>query len=174
MKLVTLALIATFAVAAAAQSNNRSEEIPGLMKLPPGVNLSDANRQIGCPVAFTDVALRREARYMPVKQDATSDNSLAFKYKNQSGKLIDSIVIRVELTVKWSIYDLDAITITRYVTLTGTSEEVLPLKNLLMYGLGSVTLEQVTYVGGDVWTPGANRNCRYTNPNSSEEIGILK
>jgi hypothetical protein len=170
MKLVTLALIAAFAINAAAQSNRPAApaETPDLTAVPPGLNL-----QIGCPVAFTDVSLQRKARFMPVK-DATADNSLAFKYKNLSGKQIESIEIRVELQVKRSIYDLDATTITRYTTLTGTSEDIFPLKSLIMYGLGSVTLEQVTYVGGDVWTPDANNNCRYTNPNTTEKIGTLK
>lgn len=170
MKLVTLAFITAFAITAAAQSNRQAAppETPDLTQAPPPSN------QQGCPVAFTDVSLQRQARFMPVKQDAAPDNSLAFKYKNQSGKLIESIEIRVELTVKRSIYDLDATTITRYVTLTGTSEDFLPLKSLLMYGIGSVTLEQVTYVGGDVWTPGTTKNCRYTNPNTSEKIGTLK
>jgi hypothetical protein len=165
MKLVTLALIALATTVAVAQSN--TIEIPGVY-YPPSLNL-----QIGCPVAFTDVVLKRDARYMPVKQGSAPDSSLAFNYKNSSGKLIESISIRVELKVKRSIYDLDATTITRYMTLTGTSGEVLPL-NLLTYGLGSVTLEQVTYVGGEVWTPGANKNCRYVGPASAEQIGTLQ
>jgi hypothetical protein len=170
MKLVTLALIAAFAITATAQNNRQAvpSETPDLTQAPPPSN------QQGCPVAFTEVSLQRKARFMPVKQDAAPDNSLAFKYKNQSGKQIESIEIRVELTVKQSIYDLDTTTITRYMTLTGTSEDVLPLKSLLMYGIGSVTLEQVTYVGGGIWTPGVTKNCSYTNPNTSEKIGTLK
>lgn len=173
MKLVTLALIAVCAVTAAAQSDQQAGPavtlVPGPISYPPGLNL-----QSGCPVAFTDVSLTRNAHYMPVKQGTTPDNSLTFKYKNDSGKQIESISIRVELNVKRSIYDLDATTITRNMTLTGTSGEVLPLKSLHTYGLGSVTLEQVSYVGGDVWTPGTNKNCRYTSPDSSEQIGALK
>jgi hypothetical protein len=165
MKLVTLVLVALSATIAVAQSNENGK--PEVF-YSPGLNL-----QIGCPIAFTDVVLKRDARYMPVKQDTAPDNSLAFKYKNSSGKVIDSISIRVELRVKRSIYDLDTTTITRYMTLTGTSGEVLPL-NLLTYALGSVTLEQVTYLGGEVWTPDANKNCRYIGPTSAEEIGTLK
>jgi hypothetical protein len=180
MKLVTLALIVASAIGAAAQSNPTknpgASTIPGITALPPGPieNIGALNLQIGCPVTFTDVALKRDAHYMPIKQGEATDNSLDFRYKNQSGKQIESISVRVELKVKRNIYDLDAITITRYMTLTGNSGEVLPLKSLLTYGLGSVTLEQVSYVGGDVWTPSTNKNCRYKNPNSSEEIGTLK
>jgi len=169
MKLVTLVFIAAFTVAAVAQSNSRSEEILGLEVAPPGINPDQMNLQIGCPVAFTDVALKTQAHYMPVKQDAGPDNSLSFKYKNQSGKLIQSIEIRVVLNVKRSIYDLDAITITRDMTLTGDTAETLPL-NVIVYSLGPVTLQQVNYVGGKVWTPKAINTCSYRRTNTAEQI----
>ena len=173
MKLMALALVGLYAMGAAAQVHKQAEpaagSMPGEVFYPPSLNL-----QIGCPVAFTDVSLKRDARYMPVKQDAASGNSLTFNYKNKSGKEIDSISIRVELKVKRSIYDLDSTTMTRDMTLTGKSGDVLPLRNMLMYGVNSVTLEQVTYIGGDLWTPGTNKNCRYIGPTSSEQIGSLK
>jgi hypothetical protein len=169
MKLVTLVFIALCTIAAAAQSNNRSEEIPGLVLVPPGANPDQMNLQIGCPVVFTDVALKTQARYMPVKQDAGPDNSLAFKYKNQSGKQIQSIEIRVELKVKRSIYDLDTTTITRDMTLTGNTADTLPL-NVIVYSLGPVTLQQVNYVGGKVWTPKATDTCSYRRTESAEQI----
>jgi hypothetical protein len=169
MKLVTLVFIAAFTVAAAAQSSNHREEIPGLVLAPPGTNPETVNPQAGCPVVFTDVALKSNAHYMPVKQDAGSDNSLAFSYKNQSGKLIDSIEIRVVLNVKRSIYDLDATTITHDMTLTGETAETLPL-NAIVYSLGPVTLQQVNYVGGKVWTPRATNTCSYQRTNTAEQI----
>lgn len=170
MKLVTLALLGLSAIAAAAQNNTA----PPLI-IPNNGQVTSLTKllQTGCPVVFTNVALHRDARYMPVKQGDPPDNSLAFEYKNESGKLIESIWVRVELKVKRSIYDLDATTITRDMTLTANSEEVLPL-DLITYGLGTVTLEQVTYSGGKVWTPGAKKNCRYVSENTSEQIGILK
>ena len=168
MKLVILALIAAFAIPATAQSNSRNEEIPGLVVVPPGTNPGDTNLQIGCPVAFTDVALKNKARYMPIR-DGTPDNSLAFQYKNQSGKQIKSIEVRVELNVKRSIYDLDATTITRDMTLTGDTADILPL-NLIVYSLGKITLQQVNYVGGKVWTPKPTNNCSYLRTNTLEGI----
>ncbi len=164
MKLVTLALLALSTTAAIGQS--------GVNGNPETFSSSGSNLQVGCPVAFTDVVLKRDAKYMPVKQSAAPDNSLAFNYKNNSGKRIESISIRIELKVKKSIYDLDATTITRDMTLTGVSGEVLPL-NLLTYGLGSVELEQVTYLGGEIWTSSANKNCRFFSPTTSEKIGTL-
>jgi hypothetical protein len=173
MKLMTLALIGLSTISAVAQMNKQdgpaTGSIPDEIFYPPSLNL-----QIGCPVAFTDVSLKRNGRVMQVKQDTASENSLTFNYRNDSSKKIDSISIRVELKIKRGIYDLDATTIARDMTLTGKSGEVLPLKNLLMYGLNSVTLEQVAYVDGDVWTPGKNKNCRYVSPSSSEEIGLFK
>jgi len=173
MKLVTLALIAVCAVTAAAQSSTHTEEIPGLLTVPPGMSLDNMNLQIGCPVAFTEVALQHNARYMPVKQNTAWDSSLAFRYKNQSGKLIESIEIRVELKVKKSVYDLDATTITRDVTLTGDTSDTLPL-NVIAYSVGRVTLAQVNYTGGKVWTPKARNTCNYESPNTSEQIGKLQ
>lgn len=167
MKLAALALIALSASIAAAQSATSGNAAGDLNVLPgPG-------SQNGCPVAFTNVALKRDARYMPVKQDTAADSSLAFTYKNQSGKPIQSLTVHVELKVKPSIYDLDATTITRDMTLTGHSEAVLPL-DLAAYGLGIVTLEKVTYADGKVWTPGARQQCRYLGPASAERIGSFK
>lgn len=165
MKLVTLALIAAFAVGVAAQNNTAPKtpetHIPGITVMPPGpiVNIGDMNLQIGCPVVFTDVVLNRNARYLPVKQDSAPDSSLEFKYKNQSGKQIESIEVHVALKVKLNKYDLDATTVTRDMTLTGGSGEVLPL-NVFAYGVVRVTLEQVNYVGGKTWTPD-NSMCNY-------------
>lgn len=167
MKFVTLALIGLFAVAAAAQNNTTQKA--DLNQRNPEIS----NLQIGCPVAFTEVALKTQARYMPVQYEAGPDNSLAFEYKNKSGKKVESILVRVELTVKRNIYDLDATTITRYMTLTEDSSQVLPL-NLITYAVGPVTLEQVTYTDGDTWTPGTNKNCRYLSQRSTEQIGSAK
>jgi hypothetical protein len=175
MKLMPLILIAASAISVAAQSNTQNKPspspIPGLTVMPPGPieGLENFNLQIGCPVAFTDVALKRDARYMPVKQGTAPDSSLAFKFKNLSGKQIESISVRVEVKAKRSIYDLDAATISRDMTLTGKSGEILPL-NMLAYGLVRVTLQQITYAGGEVWTPGQNKNCAFLNNGSSLEI----
>ena len=167
MKFMTLALIGLSALAAAAQSNTTQKADLNLQNTP------DLNAQAGCPVAFTDVALKSDAHYMPVKQSEGSGNSLDFKYQNKSGKQIESILVSVKLTVKRSIYDLDATTITRYMTLTEDSSQVLPL-NLITYAVGPVTLEQVTYTDGDTWTPATNKNCRYVNQRSTEKIGSAK
>lgn len=171
MKLVTLALIAAFTAGASAQSNQQNEHIPGLLTLPPGpiVNLDEMNLQIGCPVAFTNVSLSNPGHFMHVKQSSDPSGSLAFQYKNQSGRMIQSIEIRVELTVKKSIYDLDAATVTRDMTLTGEAADTLPL-NVLAYGIGRVTLEQVNYVDGKAWTPKAKNNCTYRGESAAERI----
>ena len=168
MKLVTLVIITLSAISAWAQNNSTSKPaespIPGVKVLPPGPiqNLGDLNLQTGCPVAFTNVVFKQNARYMPVKLEPVPESSLEFNYRNLSGKQIESISVRVELRAKRSIYDLDAVTLRRDMTLTGRSGEVLPL-NVSAYGLVRVTLEQVTYVGGEVWTPAKNANCSYQN-----------
>jgi hypothetical protein len=165
MKLVILALITSSAIAAAQSQANVAptvdRNIPGFIS------------QAGCPVAFTDVSLTNPGHVMLVKQRTAQNGSLAFQYKNQSGKLIESIEIQVELKVKRSVYDLDAITITRDMTLTGDTEESLPL-NMIAYGLGRVTLMQVNYAGGKIWTPTDRSACNYENPRTAEQIGKLQ
>lgn len=169
MKLITLALIASCAIGAAAQSNTQQKvpeaHIPGMTVLPPGPIL---NVQTGCPVAFTSVDISQNARYMPVKQGAEASDSLEFSYKNQSGKQIKSIEVHVVLNVKPSIYDLDATAVTRDMTLTGHSGEVLAL-NLFAYGVVRVTLEQVNYTDGTVWTPN-EISCHYEKLSGIEQI----
>jgi hypothetical protein len=165
MKLVTLVIIALSAISAGAQNNNGPQgPIPGVTVLPPNPiqNFGDLNLQTGCPVAFTNVVFKQNARYMPVKLEPVPESSLEFNYKNLSGKQIESISVRVELRAKRSVYDLDAVTLTRDMTLTGHSGEVLPL-SFPAYGLVRVTLEQVTYAGGDVWTPTKHADCSYQN-----------
>lgn len=161
MKLVTLALIALSTTAAIAQNN---------MKESPAVDPNSLlDTQAGCPVAFTEVSLTNPGHIMLVRQGANQNSSLEFQYKNQSGKVIESIEIRVELTVKRSVYDLDATKITRDMTLTDNAEETLPL-NLLVYSVGRVTLEQVNYVGGKVWTPNDRSSCNYEKPGGTARI----
>jgi hypothetical protein len=161
MKLVTLALIALSTTAAIAQSNLKKSPVIDLNLLP--------DAQAGCPVAFTEVSLTNPGHLMLVQQGTNHNNSLEFQYKNQSGKLIESIEIRVELKVKRSVYDLDATTITRDMTLTHDAEETLPL-NLLVYSVGRVTLEQVNYIGGKVWIPKDRSVCNYEQLRGSEQI----
>ncbi|HYK35076.1 hypothetical protein [Alloacidobacterium sp.] len=169
MKLITLVLLTALAIGAFAQSSTQQKSpdvhIQGITVLPPGPIL---NLQTGCPVAFTNVDLKQNARYMPVEQSAEADDSLVFNYKNQSGKQIKSIEVHVVLYVKPSIYDLDAITATRDMTLSGHSGEALPL-NLFAYGVVRVTLEQVNYADGTVWTPN-EISCHYDKLSGIEQI----
>lgn len=66
------------------------------------------------------------------------------------------------LNVKPSIYDLDATTVMRDITLTGRSGEVLPL-NLFAYGVVRVTLEQMNYADGTVRILSKISHCRFLN-----------
>lgn len=162
MKLVTLAFIAASTFAAVAQTNAHRNE-PADLDHNPGLVTSQA----GCPVTFMNVSLNNPGHMMLVR-GADQNGSIGFQYKNLSGKQLESIEVRVELTVKRSVYDLDAITITRDMTLTGDSEATLPLP-AFAYSVGRVTLEQVNYVGGTVWTP-KEKTCSFTQPSTTERI----
>ena len=160
MKLIALVLF-TAAAAAFAQSKPLRDAD---LTIVPG-----ANTQAGCPIAFTDVSLKASARIMPVHAEMEPASSLAFQYRNQSGKDIRSITVRAELQIKRSVYDLDSITIARDLTLTEDGAETLPL-HLITYGLGTVTLEQVAFADGTIWSATTDNGCSYRNPNTSEKI----
>ena len=163
MKLAVFAL-AAFSTAALAQN------------VTPAIDFSQTPpiSQAGCPVAFTNVSLETRARLMPVQLGQPQDGSLFFEYKNQSGRKIQSIAVHVELRFKKSVYDLDATPITLDMMLTGTNtSEKLPLA-VRAYGLTRVTLQQVTYADGTIWTQSQKPNCAYTPQSSAENIGKLQ
>jgi hypothetical protein len=174
-----IALVCLFVITAFAFAQNNSQKnaatVPGeaFKYVPPGMP-SELNPQAGCPVIFTDVALKTNAHFMRVRQGAPPDRSVDFQYKNQSGKLIAAISVRADLKVKKSVYDLDTTTVTLNMALSGTgAEEILPL-TMLAYGLDRVTLEQVSYIDGTIWTADTKRACSYQSPSSSLMIGKLQ
>lgn len=166
MKLAAFALITFSSIAALAQTTAAAPSIEVLQ--------GSITSRAGCPVAFTNVALETKARLMPVQLGQPQDGSLSFSYENQSGKQIQSIAVRVELRVKKSVYDLDATPIALDMMLTGKSaQEKLPLA-VRAYGFTRVTLQQVTYSDGTIWTPGDKLHCGYYNMNTAEKIGKLQ
>jgi len=175
MKLMAFACLFLITASTFAQSGSPTKPAPIPSEVfkytPPGT--PETTGQAGCPVVFTNVALRTNAHYMLVRNEASPDPSVAFQYKNQSGKLIASISVRAELKVKESIYDLDSKPVTLHMTLTGKGAEVLPL-TMLAYGLNRITLEQVSYVGGTIWNADDKRACSYEPLGSALWIGKLQ
>lgn len=177
MKRIILACLFVTTAFAFAQNNSQKNAAPvpgeAFKYVPPGMP-SEFNPQAGCPVVFTDVALKTNAHFMLVQRGGSPDRSVAFQYKNESGKLIASISVRAALKVKKSVYDLDTTTVPLNMTLSGTgAEEILPL-TMLAYGLDRVTLKQVSYIDGTVWTADTKRACSYQSPSSSLLIGKLQ
>ncbi|WP_158748233.1 hypothetical protein [Acidobacterium sp. S8] len=164
MKLTFLALVT---LSATALAQNATPGSPADFRQNPPIS------QVGCPVSFTTVALETKARLMPVQVGQPQDGSLSFEYRNQSGKKIQSIAVRVELLMKKSVYDLDATPIALNMMLAGNGAvETLPLA-IRAYGLTRVNLQQVTYSDGTIWTAGDKLHCGYA-PQGTENIGKLQ
>lgn len=185
MKLVTLALLAFFVVLeqTGAQSTALAPQTPGIPQRSGQTeqmeisarNLVDRlqNGQSGCPVVFTNVALKRNTHYLPVTQPISSGGNLDFQYKNITGKQIQSISIQVEVRAKKSLYDLDAAAITADMVLTGNSTEVALPPLGFVYGIDHLTLERVRYTDGTVWDTPQKSACHYGLPGGAEQIGKL-
>jgi hypothetical protein len=185
MKLVTLVLLAAASAFTQITSQSQTLVLPasGQSATPDQRAQKDAsgrefvnklqNSQAGCPVVFTEVALKRNAHYLPVKQTVSSGGNLDFQYKNESGKQIQSISIEVEVKAKRSLYDLDAMRVIADMVLTDNSTEE-PLPPLgYVYGIDHLTLERVRYADGTVWNAPKQSACHFGLPGGAEQIGKL-
>ena len=142
-----------------------------------GVNPVDQN-QMGCPVVLTSASIKTKARYMPVDTTGPDANSpsLDLQFRNMSGKGILWVTIMAQLKFKRSNYDLDSTTFDLYQTLPGTSvtdqkseqARVVPLR-VPAFGVGSVTLQRVTYKDGTVWTADGSNTCK-VSPTGAERV----
>jgi hypothetical protein len=126
-----------------------------------------------CPVVLLSAVIATPARYLPV-DDATREansGSLNLKFKNMSDKKIEAAALKVEVKVKRSIYDLDSLTLTLHLELSGidvASDELsraIPLR-VPAFGLGQVVLQQVTYADGSTWSPMTENACRLSGPSA--------
>lgn len=167
MKLVTLFLASTLVPAAALAQTAAQHTFSTDLE-------HTSQSQVGCPVAFTSVSLENKVHMMLVNQyDPASNSSLSFQYKNRSNKQIQSVAVQVELRIKRSIYDLDTNTLMINLTLTGNETSKLPLTTRA-YGLGRVTLQQVTYTDGTIWTASEKSPCQYEAFSGAQQIGKLQ
>jgi hypothetical protein len=179
MKLTTFAGLFIAAASAFAQINSQPQTLvsPASGQSTDQSAQKDAsgreNSQAGCPVVFTEVALSRNAHYLPVKQAVSSGGNLDFQYKNESGKQIQSISIEVEIKAKRSLYDLDAMQVIADMVITDNSTEE-PLPPLgYVYGIDHLTLERVRYADGTVWDAPKQSACHFGPSGGAEQIGKL-
>jgi hypothetical protein len=142
--------------------------------------LIDTATQADCPLYMESARVSPNAAYLPVTAQNRQDAGLDLHFRNQSGKAIASASITARLSVKTDVYALDAHTLQLRFTLAGTQDFdktleqfqriVLP-KHVYLYGVARVTLEQVGFADGTVWSaPAGNNACRTSGSGSIDKI----
>lgn len=190
MKLFLSALLLAGLPSAVAQNE------PAQTYYPPGVVVENASpatlkamqaqadymnhfwRQTGCPLFLTAASVSAPAGYLPVAQKQPDEGTLTLHFRNQSGKAIRSASVTATVRVKTDIYALDAHPVSLPLTFSGTDDVDLKLNQLAqialphhyyLFGLATVSLDQVTYDDGTSWTAPRNNYCG-VKPQGSEKI----
>jgi len=152
--------------AAAVGAAATQEELHRMME-----RLSQAN----CPVVLTSAWIKPYLMLLKTGDDSRG-GSIDLEFRNTSGKEIRSMELSAQILVKKSVYDLGYLP-PIYVQLTayGTSsldKTSAQLRHLTLPDgihaalVRGVTLEQVTFSDGSVWTPANNEYCG-VGPNQS-------
>ena len=125
----------------------------------------DRVNQAKCPVVLTSASLTPHLMLLKTSADSPG-NGVDLEFRNTSGKEIRLMEFSARILVKRSIYDLDyQPAIHLYLTAYGTQSvdatfaqlRHLPLPEGIHAGLvEGVTLEQVAFEDGSVWTPTNN------------------
>jgi hypothetical protein len=141
--------------------------------------LLDSVTQAGCPLYLRSASVAPEGGYLPVTAQNRQDGVLDLHFHNQSGKPIASVAITAQVNVKTNIYALDAHTLQLRLAMAGTQDLdktldqiqhiVLP-QHVYLFGVAQVTLDQVTFVDGSVWTASSRNNVCRTGPVNMEQI----
>jgi hypothetical protein len=114
-----------------------------------------------CPVVLTSASLTPHLMLLHAGSDSSKDGGLDLEFRNASGKSIYSMEFSVEILAKKSVYDLAATRLHLDLTAYGArsaDETFAQLRHLsLPEGthpsvVESVTLKQVFYEDGTVWT----------------------
>jgi hypothetical protein len=142
-------------------------------------SLADRLNQAGCPLYLRSASVASEGGYLPVTAKSRQDGALDLHFRNQSGKPIASASITARVSVKTNVYALDAHTLELRLTLSGTQDLdktldqiqhiVLP-PHVYLFGVARVTLDQVTFADGGVWTAAPRNNACRTGPVDMEQI----
>lgn len=133
--------------------------------------------QSGCPVVLTSAQL---SPYLMLVRDkaGTGGPGLDLQFRNASGKSIGSIQLSVHIVAKQSIYDLRGNSIELQLTAYGSrsvDSTFAELRHLsLPQGIHpilveGITLQQVIFEDGSVWTPMRDNSCRFS-PNAAQQI----
>jgi hypothetical protein len=132
--------------------------------------------QTGCPVELTSAKLNWPASYLPVTsaENVTQPN-LALGFKNSSGKPIRAVTITARFLGKQNVYQLDASAIDLRLTFSGVDatdhlREIRVPAKMYAYGVTRVSLEQVLFADGSLWTPFGHGSCSLDVHGSAERV----
>lgn len=171
MKLLVSALLLAVSTAGFAQNQAVPRSLPsppGQLVERPAVRVPGPAKAGACPLQLTAASLAPEATILPVSQWSQGDGGLNLHFRNNSGREIRSASVTAELRVKTSLYALDAKTVALHLTFSGSDNidkaldqlAHLPLpKDVYSYGVARVTLDQVIFADGGLWTPRAGESC---------------
>ncbi len=130
--------------------------------------------QAACPLYLESASVAPSAGYLPVDAQAKGDGALELRFRNQSGKRIVSAAITAHLNVKTDIYALDAHPLELHLAFARVTDENKALDQLTrialpehvyLFGVVRVTLDQVTFTDGSVWTASPTHNsCATSGP----------
>jgi hypothetical protein len=126
--------------------------------------------QTGCPLYMESASVDSRAGYLPVTARDAQNGVLNLRFRNQSGKAMASVGVTARVNLKTNIYALDAHTVELRLNFAGTRnldrEEPQGIQiglppHAYLFGVARVTLDQVTYADGSVWSaPASNNTCR--------------
>lgn len=135
----------------------------------------DRADQPSCPLMLTSAAVAPPAGVLPVAARTRGDGVLALHFRNQSGKAIQSAAITARLRVKTNVYALDATPLEMRLAFSGGSDPDkavdqlthIPLpSHVYLFGVARVTLDQVTFADGSVWSARGSNSCAVGGPGS--------
>lgn len=135
--------------------------------------------QAGCPLFLQSASVASAANFLPVDAKANSGGTLSLHFRNQSGKPIRNASITAHLRVKTNVYDLDAHPLDLRLTVSGTSDIdktldqflriVLP-QHVYLFGVAQVSLDQVSFADGSVWTASGGQNACRTSGSAIDRV----
>ncbi|HEX4008152.1 MAG TPA: hypothetical protein VHX60_18405 [Acidobacteriaceae bacterium] len=141
--------------------------------------MADRMSQAGCPLLLESASVASPGNYLPITARDRQDAMLDLHFRNQSGKAIASVSVTARVNVKTNVYALDAHSLQLRMNFGGTRnvdrdepqqiETGLP-HHAYLFGVAQVTLDQVTYADGSVWSAPAGSNVCRTSGGFTEQI----
>ena len=167
MKLSALLLLFAAAFTAIAQST----AAPSQANLSPSQIAITGDNQVGCPVVLTSAWLTPYLMLLRAGSAPLDDSGgIDLRFRNASGKEIRSMEFDAVFLAKKSIYDINGVKITLHLAATGTDSIDDTFEHLRHLSLpertnpvlvDNVTLEQVTFADGSVWTAKSDGFCGF-------------